>query len=215
MGSSHTRRRSPGESCFPDVAALRRELFRVTRDDPAPAIGNRQKAFYVWRELRAHGHTAAATQWLEPLVVTPIAALSDTNLAMALLEGDLESAATRWVNARQLYAAGLARHPGNPELLGRLGTTAVHLGDSTAAKRFDRILAQLPQRYRFGRHTYARARIAAAMGDKASAVNLLRLAWTQGRPIAFDNLENDDVHSDPEFESLRDYFPFQLLMRTD
>jgi hypothetical protein len=96
-----------------------------------------------------------------------------------------------------------------------LGTTAVHLGDSTAARRFDRILAQLPSRYRFGRQTYARARIAAALGDKAAAVQLLRSAWAQGRPIAFDNLEDEDVHSDPEFDSLRDYFPFQLLMRTD
>ena len=51
--------------------------------------------------------------------------------------------------------------------------------------------------------------------DKAAAVGLLRTAWVEGRPIAFDNLENEDVHSDPEFESLRDYFPFQLLLRTD
>jgi tetratricopeptide (TPR) repeat protein len=198
-----------------DVNALHRELARITRDDPAPSISDRQKAFYVWRELKAHGHTAAAGEWLEPLVATPIAALSDTNLATALLEGDLESAAARWNNARLLYAAGLARHPGNPELLGRLGTSAAHLGDSTAAKRFDRLLAQLPQKYRFGRHTYARARIAAALGNRAAAVGLLRLAWVEGRPLAFDNLENEDVHSDPEFESLRDYFPFQLLMRTD
>jgi hypothetical protein len=34
-------------------------------------------------------------------------------------------------------------------------------------------------------------------------------------PIAFDNLEDEAVHTDPEFESLRDYFPFQLLPRTD
>ncbi len=198
-----------------DVDALRQELPRVTRDDPVPAIGDRQKAFYVWRELRAHGHTAAAARWLEPLVAIPMTSPSDTNLAAALLEGDLESAAGRWDNAQRLYAAGLARHPGNSDLLGRLGTTAVHLGDSTAARRFDRILAQLPQKYQFGRQTYARARIAAALGDKAAAVGLLRTAWVEGRPIAFDNLENEDVHSDPEFESLRDYFPFQLLLRTD
>jgi hypothetical protein len=91
----------------------------------------------------------------------------------------------------------------------------VHLGDSTAARRFDRILAHLAPKYQFGRQTYARARIAAVLGDKAGAVGLLRTAWVEGRPIAFDNLENEDVHSDPEFESLRDYFPFQLLLRTD
>lgn len=43
---------------------------------------------------------------------------------------------------------------------------------------------------------------------------IMEPGWLR-RPIAFDNLENEDVHSDPEFESLRDYFPFQLLLRTD
>ena len=198
-----------------DVDALHRELPRVTRDDPVPAIGDRQKAFYVWRELRAHGHIEAAAQWLVPLVSTPVTSPSDTTLATALLEGDLEAAAGRWDNARRVYAAGLVGHLGNPDLLGRLGSTAAHLGDSAAAKRFDRALAQLPPKFQFGRQTYARARIAAALGDKAGAVSLLRTAWVEGRPIAFDNLEDEDVHTDPEFESLRDYFPFQLLMRTD
>jgi hypothetical protein len=53
------------------------------------------------------------------------------------------------------------------------------------------------------------------LGDKAAAVGLLRTAWMEGRPIVLDNLEDEDVHTDPEFEVLRDYFPFQLLMRTD
>ena len=198
-----------------DVDGLHRELARVTRDDPAPAIGDRLKAFYVWRELRAHGHTAAAARWLEPLVATPLSSPSDTTLAAALMEGDLESAAERWDNARGIYAAGLARHPGSPDLLGRMGATAAHMGDTTAAKRFDRTLAQLPPKYQFGRQTYARARIAAALGDKAGAVNLLRTAWVEGRPIAFDNLEDEDVHTDPEFEALQDYFPYQLLLRPD
>jgi DNA-binding SARP family transcriptional activator/TolB-like protein len=198
-----------------DVDELHHELARVTRDDPVPAIGDREKAFYVWRELRAHGHTGAAARWLEPLISTPVTEPSDTNLATALLEGDLESAAARWDNARRVYATSLANHPGNTELLGRMGAAAAHLGDSTGAKRFDRILSQLPPKYQFGRQTYARARIAAALGDKAAAVGLLRTAWVEGRPIAFDNLGDEDVHTDPEFEALRDYFPFQLLLRID
>jgi hypothetical protein len=79
----------------------------------------------------------------------------------------------------------------------------------------DKLLATLPTPHLFGSHSYARARIAAAMGDRAGAVELLRLAWGQGRPLTFDSRDNEDVHSDPEFDSLRDYFPFQTLIRTD
>ena len=37
----------------------------------------------------------------------------------------------------------------------------------------------------------------------------------QGRSIAFDGREIEDVHSDPAFESLREFVPYQALMRTD
>jgi hypothetical protein len=85
-----------------DVAALRRELPRVTRDDPDPALGERQKAFYVWRELRAHGHAAAAEAWLAQLAKQPPAEQDDTSLAATLLEGDLQSALGHWDSARTI-----------------------------------------------------------------------------------------------------------------
>ncbi len=100
-------------------------------------------------------------------------------------------------------------------VLGRLGATAAHLGDRREASRLDSTLASLSRPYLFGSHTYARARIAAALGKRAAAVELLRSAWAQGRPLAFDDRGMDDVHTDPEFDSLRDFFPFQMLMRTD
>jgi hypothetical protein len=46
-------------------------------------------------------------------------------------------------------------------------------------------------------------------------VELLRNAWTEGRPITFDNFSYEDVHCDEEFDNLRDYLPFQMLVRTD
>ena len=76
-------------------------------------------------------------------------------------------------------------------------------------------LAALSDPYLFGRQTYARARIVAALGDRADAVELLQEAWIQGRPLAFDGRDTEDVHSDPAFESLREFVPFQALMRTD
>ena len=48
-----------------------------------------------------------------------------------------------------------------------------------------------------------------------TAVELLQEAWIQGRPIGFDGRDIEDVHSDPAFESLREFVPYQALMRTD
>lgn len=53
------------------------------------------------------------------------------------------------------------------------------------------------------------------LGDRATAVELLQEAWIQGRPIGFDGRDIEDVHSDPAFESLREFVPYQALMRTD
>jgi hypothetical protein len=196
-----------------DVGAIRRVITQVTPDDPNPSISLRQKSLWVWRELRSHGHVLAAAKWLADLLDQPVGA--DTTLMGALVEGDVQAAAERWSLALRLYTAGLARNSLSPILLGRLGATAAHLGDSTEARRIDKVLANLPTPHLFGSHSYARARIAAAMEDPAGAVELLRMAWGQGRPLTFDTRDNEDVHSDPEFDSLRGYFPFQALIRTD
>ncbi len=81
--------------------------------------------------------------------------------------------------------------------------------------RLDTSVSALSGPYLFGSHTYARARIAAALGDRARAVELLRAAWTQGRPITFDDRDNEDVHSDPEFTTLAGFLPYETLLRGD
>jgi predicted Zn-dependent protease len=197
-----------------DVKAAQRELSRPTRDDPY-ASGPRQAAFWVWRELRAHEHDAAAARWLATLLEEAPAAGTDTTLTARVLEGDIQYAARQWENARRYYAAALAQDPGNPMLLGRLGATAARVGDRAEALRLSEALAALSDPHLFGRHTYARARILAALGDRATAVELLQEAWIQGRSPAFDGRDIEDVHSDPAFESLREFVPFQALMRTD
>ena len=195
-----------------DAKAIRRELHRKTEDDPYPETGARQVSLWVWRELRAHGHAAAADRWLTALMAEPGV---DTSLVGTVLEGDVQSAGRQWEAARTYYTAALARDPRSPLLLGRLGTTAAHLGNVAEAKRMSAALAASSDPFVFGRQTYARARIAAALGDRSGAVELLRAAWAQGRPIAFDDRNNEDVHSDPEFDTLRGFAPFEALVRTD
>jgi tetratricopeptide (TPR) repeat protein len=198
-----------------DLDGLRREFPRATRDDSDPGLAARQKSLWIWRELRAHGHAATADRWLAEVLAQPPPNGADSSLAGILVEGDLLSSAGRWADARRVYSTALPRYRGTPTLLGRLGTTAAHLGDRAEALRLDNDLAHLSRPYLFGSQTYARARIAAALGDGVTAVNLLRSAWAQGRPIAFDDRDNEDVHTDPEFDSLREFFAFQMLMRTD
>jgi DNA-binding SARP family transcriptional activator/tetratricopeptide (TPR) repeat protein/TolB-like protein len=196
-----------------DVKAARQELMRTTRDDPFPGTGSRRASLWIWRELRTHGHARLAAAWLETLVGGTGA--GDSSMTGLLLEGDIEAAAGRWTRAREHYSAALVHAPQSPLLLGRLGTAEAHLGNRSEAGRLDASLAAFSGPYLFGSHTYARARIAAALGDRARAVELLRTAWTEGRPIAFDDRENEDVHSDPEFATLVGFLPYETLMRGD
>ena len=60
--------------------------------------------------------------------------------------------------------------------------------------------------YLFGRNTYQRARIAAQLGDRPGAVELLRAAFTQGKPYDLT------LHTDRALEPLRGYEAFDHLV---
>jgi len=62
-------------------------------------------------------------------------------------------------------------------------------------------------RYKYGQHLYCRARIASLLGEKKEAVDLLSQAFAQGYHFSIS------VHHEPDFEPLRDYQPFQELVR--
>jgi hypothetical protein len=57
-------------------------------------------------------------------------------------------------------------------------------------------------------YAYWRAQIAAQLGDRAGATELLREAL--GRGFAF---AASDFHATPELEPLRDYAPFRALVQ--
>jgi hypothetical protein len=68
----------------------------------------------------------------------------------------------------------------------------------------------------FGQPTLWRARIAALLGNREGAVRFLREAISQGL-IPLDLTQGLGysmwLHRDIDFESLRDYSPFQELLR--
>ena len=74
----------------------------------------------------------------------------------------------------------------------------------------DSLLAAWRGRFAFGRNTYARARIAAVLGDSSTAVTLLQQAFREGYPVV--TVWDRSVHLDRDFEGMRNYLPFRSLM---
>ncbi|HQT94179.1 MAG TPA: protein kinase [Thermoanaerobaculaceae bacterium] len=185
-------------------------------------------------ELRAHGHRAAALQtaaravdWLGSR--PPSETTKDEHrvvLAAALY------AAERWDEARPIYQELAARVPltgGHGEspnapptptdvsetvrvsraiaYAGALGALAARRGDRGEALRVSAELARLDRPFLFGAHTYGRARIAALLGERQQAVDLLRESFAQG------NSYGVNLHRAMDLEPLHGYAPFEELLK--
>jgi hypothetical protein len=86
----------------------------------------------------------------------------------------------------------------------------VRQADLSEARRVDSVLAAWRGRFAFGRNSYARARIAAVLGDSSAAVTLLQQAFREGYPMV--TVWDRSVHLDRDFERIRNYPPFRSLM---
>jgi len=160
------------------------------------------------QELRAHGFTEDAVrvlekaiQWFEGRPDQEKASVRNRrNKAVALyLLG-------RWAEAKALFE-GLQRDvPDDIDYLGYLGSVAAQTGNKEQALKISKQLEDDKRPYLFGNPTYWRARIAALLGDKEGAVNLLRQATKKG--FAYSN-----IHPTEDFESLADYPPYVQLMK--
>ncbi|MGE5926849.1 MAG: AAA family ATPase [Gemmatimonadota bacterium] len=87
------------------------------------------------------------------------------------------------------------------------GLIAAATGDTAGAEREERWLAGAGRRYAFGRHTEARAHIAARLGRHGEAVRLLHQAVTEGR--GHDN----NTHLHPDLLALRGNPAFEEWFR--
>ncbi len=151
------------------------------------------------RELRAHGHAAAARAMFEraadwyqqqpPEVLETRERWDHARVLYAL---------QRWEEAEALSSALAAEHPDDIRYRAHLGLIAARRGDRAAAGEVEAWLAQLEDRYRFGGHTYYRATIAAVLGEAGQAVTLLREAFGQGYPQG-----SMQLHQDTNLESLQ------------
>jgi tetratricopeptide (TPR) repeat protein len=172
-------------------------------------------ANFTAAELRAHGQADAARavlqralDWLEARPAEEVREMGVFHgywLARTLYK--LE----RWEEARAAYETLLAVSPADTVALAALGAVAARAGDSERAQAISRQLAGKP-----GGQSLGRASIAALLGEREQAVELLREALHQ---IGTTGINRDwgwymlQRHQDMDLESLRGYPPFELFMR--
>jgi tetratricopeptide (TPR) repeat protein len=200
------------------LAALGRldELERVVSGRARLASAGQQGHLFLFvgLELRAHGHREASMKMLAR--------------SLEALQGcppeDAKTQGTRGMRALLLRLEGhgdeaqaiydqLAREtPADRawQLAADRGVCAALRGDRAQALRVSDELSRLDRPFLLGENTYARARIAAQLGDKGGAVDLLRTAFAQG---AYVSIDLNWLHLEPSLEGLRGYPPFEELIR--
>jgi TolB-like protein len=173
-------------------------------------------------ELRAHGHRAAsdsalaqASAWID--AHPPLGATSPGDHFRVALTAYI---AGRLGDARRELEGLVARPDAGGidplrgfdgvdalDYRGYLGAIAARENNRDQALRVDRALAGITQPYVFGRQIMWRARIHALLGEREAAVALMLEAMSRGYP------HTHMLHADIDFEGLRDYPPFQALLR--
>jgi tetratricopeptide (TPR) repeat protein len=163
---------------------------------------------YVGLELKAHGHREAyesaidlALSWFATRPASSLGGNVPYDRARAFYYAE------HWSDADTLFAALVAEAPDNLDYRGYRAVALAHLGRREEALGTDRWLAQLDRPFLLGDNTRWRAAIAAALGDRDGAVLLLQQAIDEG--VTYGTW----YHRDPEWETLRDFPPFQELVR--
>jgi DNA-binding SARP family transcriptional activator/tetratricopeptide (TPR) repeat protein/TolB-like protein len=161
---------------------------------------------YLALEARAHGRSEAYREWIERAIewhrqrIAEGADIDPMGLVRALYYGG------RWREAEDYLETLSANDPGNVEYVGLRAVLAARLGELDQEARLDRELALLDTWLLSGANLWWRARIAALLGEKRRAVELLHQAYRNGWPY---NIWN---HVELDFDTLADYRPFQEFM---
>jgi tetratricopeptide (TPR) repeat protein len=155
--------------------------------------------------LRDHGYHAGAHEFFDEAIAW-YESQAPNNEALRGSLAEVLYQAERWDEALPLYEELAAENPEVPTYLGALGRLAARRGDRDEALRVSEELrsAQFTP-IEMMSATLERAKIAALLGDREEAMTLTR---------AVGQIQHAAIrHRDIDFESLRDYPPFQELMR--
>jgi hypothetical protein len=165
---------------------------------------------HLARWLRLNGHFDAArtviargVQWCEAgSPETQLSADWRFEYAWALYVAD------RWDDGYSVAKSLAQEFPDNLESRGLVGVFAASRGDEDEALEISQWLGALDRPYLKGDNTWWQSLIAGELGDGENAVRFLRQAFAEGfrQPFTYQYVWL-------VFESLRDYPPFQELMR--
>ena len=196
------------------LAALGRveELGRALQDIEAAQLRFWTPAdamLFAAGELRAHGHREESLQ-IAGRAVAWYRGRPPQEAATEVWRRGLAEAlawAEQWSDSQALCEQLVAG--GSPELrdLGMWGVAAARAGDRDTAVRIAGELEHLDRKWLFGEHTWHRAGIAASLGEKEKAVELLREAFAQGQPYG------THLHRSLALVPLRGYAPYEDLIR--
>jgi tRNA A-37 threonylcarbamoyl transferase component Bud32/tetratricopeptide (TPR) repeat protein len=160
-------------------------------------------------ELRVHGHWDAssklvdrAAQLHEELGREESPSESDRSYVAGMLYS-----VECWEQARVLFERLSSDNPDDIDYTGYLGCLAARRGDREAAARISAQLRQVKRPYLFGENTYWCACIAAQLGERERAMELLREAFAQGYEFGAG------LHRDMDLQPLWGYPPFEDLIR--
>jgi tetratricopeptide (TPR) repeat protein len=155
-------------------------------------------------EFRAHGDTvtaalliARARAWIG---THPSSALSPDR---RLFEGTVYLASGQPDSAEARFTL-LARDSSRIDAAGYLGLAPLARGNRPGARAIADSLGALRRPWLFGEHTYWRAAIMGALGERDLAVQLLRQAYGEGQPMHPWHYVGplEPLHSFPAFEAL-------------
>ncbi len=220
-----------GAKLFPEVQLRRRDVARALiglgRIEEADSVveqivssgaGAGVPLRQLGDELRAHGFKETAAEVFDRAIVWHEAQARGTTRPEQMARDHVRAlyAAGRGEEVRANLRFWLDSVPGvmdslqnvATEAMGRLGVLAARRGEGDEAMRWSDELARLTYQYEAGATLLWRARIAAVLGDRDQAVNLLRERASRGHSYTLSW-----THRDADLESLYDYQPFIDLIR--
>src|SRR3989441_574424 len=187
---------------FDEINALPPDPIRL----PAPVMRE------VALDLAAHGDTVAARAWLGRTLAWHASrpATEQTQAPLRFERAQAYYAGRHAGSARAVATDPAPAHPRDEPYAGMCGALAPRRADRAEAARRDRLLVTLDRPLGRGQALYWRACIAALLGERDTAVDLLSRALDAGY---VDQVRFLDAHVEPSFVALRGYPRFQELLR--
>ena len=212
-----------GRALNPDAASLvlvellpLAGLARIDEIEPVIDEGSRMPSRFtrgdlmetVSVELRWHGHREAGVRWANRAVEWGRGRSAEQagQAGARLLLAHALCLAERWDEARPLLQALVHESRDDTDSMSFLGIVAARRGERSEAMRISEELRRVERPSGPGGNTVGRAGIAAHIGEKERAFELLREALAEGYSL-------EGLHADFRLEPLRGYPPFEELMK--